>query len=53
MTARWGSLGQREMSPIRLVIGDAFIHLTPQVLFVEDDDMVEQIRVAAANPAVL
>ena len=45
-------LAQAQMRPVLMVIADILVHHPLQMTFVEDDDVIEQVSAAAANPAL-
>lgn len=46
------SLIQRQMRPVFVVIADIFVHQAPDMTYVDDDHVVEEISEAVANPTL-
>jgi len=45
------SFAQSQVSPIFVVVVNVLFHQSPQMSFIQHDDMIEQISAAIANPA--
>jgi hypothetical protein len=52
LTTSTGSLRQRKMCSIIVVVTDVLVHQPPQMAFIQHDRMVEQISTAACDPAL-
>src|ERR1039458_1833746 len=51
-TAGRGSLRQRKMCSVFVIVTDVIIHQALQMPFIQNDHMVEQIASAVANPTL-